>query len=113
MHITHDNGCGFIYRFEIVEKIPPKYSIWNIRQMEENPDYLPLCICYPGTRNVITDKLLAVRMDPEEVSILLKASALGACNLSSARRYISRKSINPVYRERAEKAIPILEKYTD
>lgn len=112
MKVNMNNGYGTTYSFEIVDRIPQHYSVWNIHGIPGHPDLLPLCFCPPGSYEIIPELLRAVRMDPEDCRMLLKASAIGADNLSSAHRLISRKRLSAADRSRIEKAIPILEKYT-
>lgn len=111
--------------YEIVEKIPDGFSIWNIGDNMGRDDYIPLCepdhenpikavgICEVYSVNRRT--LKAIKLVPDEVKILRKASSLGAGNLNEARNFaklFTRSHIATDIQEIIEKAISIFERIT-
>ena len=111
-YIYHDNGYGTTYKFEVVDKIPIGYHIWNI------PDclggYIPLCMCYKGTYTVMQDCLKAVKVeDARERRTLFNGAHRGSDNLKGARRVLADKRIRRDAKERAQKSLPILERLTE
>ena len=99
--------------YTVVDKIPGDYLVWNVAGIEGHPDYLPLCIVYPGTYSVMTNLLLAIKMPKEEQKILRDCSGIaGAGNLEKCRDLLKRKNVKPRIRKLAEKALPLFEKYT-
>ena len=75
---SFDNGYGTTYTFEIVDKIPKGYSIWNISLDNMKDGLIPLCVCYEGTYNVITSALKAIYVESkEDRELLMKASMRG------------------------------------
>lgn len=111
-YIYHDNGYGTTYKFEVVDKIPRGYDIWNI------PDclggYMPLCKCYEGTYTVMQDCLKAIKVESaEERRTLFRGAFRGSANLQGARRVLADKRVRRDAKERAEKSLPILERLTE
>ena len=113
-----NNGYGTTYNFEIVEKIPAGFGIWNIPEIG-NGEYIPV---YESLRpedkdcyDVNTKTLKAVRLDKEEVAILRRAASCGADNVKSAKMALKRVAKSSMMKRKqviAEKALPILEKIT-
>ena len=60
---SFENGYGTTYTFEIVDKIPKGYKIWNIDFNNMAGSLIPLCKCYEGTYNVIPDQLKAIAVE--------------------------------------------------
>ena len=87
------------YTFEIVEKIPEGYEVWNIGRHMQSDELVPLCQVFAGTYNINPDTLKAIKMLPAE-------AAVKAC-----RKYLKRKTIKANRKIAAEKALAILEKY--
>ena len=109
--ISFDNGYGTVYTFEIVDRIPEGYEIWNISD-DKIKGYLPLCQCYPNTYHIIPETLKAIKMPEEDIKFLHKHSV--RYGWSSAERI--RKAINRVKdesrRRNAEHALELLEKFS-
>ena len=72
--VSFDNGYGRTYTFEIVDKIPEGYEVWNIDFDKLGKDLVPLCKCYEGTYNVILDELKAIRIVDEYERMALKTA---------------------------------------
>lgn len=114
MAIIHEvTKWGQEYDYEIVSKIPQNYDVWNIGGINKYPDYLPLCVVFPGTYTVLTGSLLAIRMPEEDQKILHDcAMRTGASNLAKCKRLLNRKNIKQRTRNLAAAALPLFEKYT-
>lgn len=113
--IELDNGYGTVYRFEIVEKIPAGFFVWNI----PDPGFLPVATDLrpgdPECFNVNTASLKAIKMDPAEVKILIHAAGYGIKTKKAAETAIKRQPKSGYMlrkKQLAETALPILEKIT-
>lgn len=111
MKIEHDNGYGTTYIFEVVDKIPAGFEIWNIGGLGE---YIPICeIGNPASVNTRT--LKAIKLNTEEVNILNTAAGKGDKTLKKAKNTLKRVAKTATMRrrqEQARKALPILERIT-
>ncbi|RKI25515.1 hypothetical protein D7V82_20910 [bacterium 1xD8-6] len=116
MTIKHDNGYGTTYIFEVVEKIPAGFEVWNIGGLGE---YIPICQSIrPDDKNchdVNTSTLKAIKLNKEEVTILNKAAGSGVKSVKSAKSTLNRVAKTSMMKRKqmfAEKALPILERIT-
>lgn len=76
--------------FEIVEKIPENYVIWNIGKNMGTDKYIP--ICQLKTKyDVDLFSLKAVPVTPEEYSKLQDASSWGVSSLENAEKALKSK----------------------
>ena len=76
--------------FEIVEKIPENYVIWNIGKNMGTDKYIP--ICQLKTKyDVDLFSLKAVSVTPEEYEKLQNASSWGVSSLENAEKALKRK----------------------
>lgn len=76
--------------FEIVEKIPVNYVIWNIGKNMGTNKYIP--ICQLKTKyDVDLFSLKAVPVTPEEYSKLQDASSWGVSSLENAEKALKSK----------------------
>lgn len=111
MTIKHDNGYGATYIFEVVEKIPEGFEIWNIGGLGE---YIPICEAgNPASVNIST--LKAIKLNAEEVKILNSAAGKGDKTAKKAKSTLKRVAKTATMRRRQEnarKALPILERIT-
>lgn len=113
MTIKHDNGYGTTYIFELVEKIPKGFEIWNIPEIG-NGEYIPICESSKDY-SVNVKTLKAIKLSKEEVAILNKAASGGDKTIKKIRTTLKRVAKTATMRrrqERAEKALPILERIT-
>ena len=104
------------FTFEIVNKVPYGYEVWNIGSMTEG--YLPLCKLsafqpFDGGRNVEIETLKAIRC--EGADVIMKAASYGATTPEKAERLIHRYSKNEGKSrsrtlERCKEALPYLKK---
>ena len=74
---SFENAWGTTYTFEIVDKIPEGYSVWNIN-FDNMCGFIPLCKCYEGTYDVITSELKAIYIEDKKVrDVIEKAKSWG------------------------------------
>lgn len=84
------------FTFEIVDKVPYGYQVWNIGSMTEG--YLPLCKLsafqpFEGARNVDIDTLKAIRCD--NAAAVLRAASRGGHTLEQVKEMIERNAKAP------------------
>lgn len=76
--------------FEIVEKIPPHFFIWNIGENMGTHEYIPICEdLHPEDKEdyqIDLSTLKAVKVTPEEWKKLYKAASLSVGNLAQAEK---------------------------
>lgn len=81
--------------FEITEKIPVGFFVWNIGENMGTHEYIPVCQCMkPGDKEnfeINPDTLKAVKVTPEEWKKLNKAAAWGVGNLLQAEKALKSK----------------------
>ena len=81
--------------FEIVEKIPVRFFVWNIGENMGTHEYIPVCEnLHPENKNdcsVNPVTLKAVNVTPEEWKKLNKAASWGIGNLKQAEKAIKSK----------------------
>ena len=81
--------------FEIVEKIPSNYLVWNIGENMGTDLYIPICqMLRPGDKedfSINPDTLKAVKVAPEEFKKLQKAASYGVSNLKTAEKALKSK----------------------
>lgn len=84
-----------IHVFEIVEKIPAGFFIWNIGENMGTHEYIPLCEdLYPGNKDdysINPETLKAVKVSPDEWEKLNKAASVGVGNLKAAEKALKNK----------------------
>lgn len=105
------------YTFELVDKVPVGYSIWNILSKNMPDGYLPLCRLssrqpFPGGRNIDTESLKAIKV--EGAQIILDAVGGGEQTVKEMEAYIAcHQNAKPdtwahAQVERMKKALPIM-----
>lgn len=116
--IYMDNGYGTTYVFEIVDKIPACYDVWNIPELCGG-EYAPFCMTTePGNKNcfdVNIETLKAVKLSPEDSRILRKAASRGVHAIGQAKRTLARTAKSREMQRKqqlASAALPILERIT-
>ena len=84
-----------IHKFQIVDKIPVGFYIWNIGENMGSDEWIPLAQdLKPGDKEnfeINPDTLKAIRLNPEEVQILRKAAGVGVNSLKTAEKALKRK----------------------
>lgn len=111
--ILVDNGYGTTYDFEIVEKMPQNFEVWNIPEIG-NGEYIPICESSKDY-SVDTKTLKAIKLSKEEVLILHKAASEGDKTVKKIKSTLKRVAKTAAMRrrqEKARKALPILERIT-
>ena len=107
------------HRFEVVEKIPSGFFVWNIGDNMVD-GYIPIAESVrPGDRScyeIRRETLKAIALDPAAIKILRDAANWGITSVKAANRALKRqpKSYNTRrQKELAEAALPILESITE
>lgn len=111
--ILVDNGYGTIHDFEIVEKIPYGFEVWNILEIG-NGEYIPICQS-SADYSVNIETLKAIKLSKEEVAILHNAASEGDKTVKKIKSTLKRVAKTAAMRrrqEKARKALPILERIT-
>lgn len=99
------------YSFEIVEKIPVGYEIWNIGNHMQSAELVPLCQS-DESYYINPNTLKAIKMTPEDATIVKKASAwYGLSSSKACVKYLKRKSGKAMKKNAAQTALKIFEKY--
>ena len=92
---TKSNLCERQDVFEIVDKIPENFFIWNIGENMGANEYIPLAQdLKPGDKEnfeINPETLKAIRLNPEEVQILRKAAGVGVNSLKTAEKALKSK----------------------
>lgn len=113
--------CERIDIFEIVEKVPEGFVIWNIGENMGTDDYIPFAMRLSYNKDddnyhhINTNNLKAIKLPVEEVQLLRKAAHNGITSLQEAEKAL--KSKRKGYwsdrkREHATKTIDIFRKIT-
>lgn len=107
------------HEFEVVEKIPSNYFVWNIGENMGHDDYIPLAQdLHPGDKDdyrINQYTLKAIKLVPEEVEKLRAAASWGINNLATARKALKSKRkgcTSNKKRALAELTIEIFERIT-
>lgn len=81
--------------FEVVDKIPSGFFVWNIGENMETHEYIPVCEdLHPEDKEnyeINTATLKAVKVAPDEWEKLNKAAHWGVGNLKQAEKAIKSK----------------------
>ena len=105
--------------FEIIEKIPNNYFVWNIGENMGTDEYIPICEdLHPEDKDnyeINPNTLKAIKLSVEEVKVLRKAAHVGIVSKKTAEKAL--KSKRKGYwsdrkREQAAKTIDIFNKIT-
>lgn len=105
--------------FEVVEKIPGNFFVWNIGENMGHDDYIPLCEdLHPEDKEDYTinkNTLKAIKLPVEEVQLLREAAHFGVNSLQTATKALKSKRRgywSDRKREQAKKTIKIFERIT-
>ena len=114
-----NESCNNVHTFEIVNKIPLGFFVWNIGENMGHPEYIPLCEdLHPEDRNnydINTCTLKAIKLPSEEVQLLRAAAHWGVKNKAEAEKALKSKRkgyISNKKRYHAEKTIDIFNRIT-
>lgn len=82
--------------YEIVNKIPSGYFVWNIGDNMGSDDYIPLCELLNSSDNdgfqIDKSTLKAIKLDTNDVISLRKAASYGVHDLKSAKKAFNLKN---------------------
>lgn len=105
--------------FEVVEKIPTGFFVWNIGENMGTDEYIPICEdLHPGDKDnyeIKTSTLKAIRLSREEVETLREAAHVGIVSKKTAEKALKSKRRgywSDRKREQAEKTIDIFKRIT-
>ena len=112
--MTIDNGWGRMDTYEIVDKIPSGYFVWNIAPIGDDEDYIPLAQ-WEDKENctVRLDTLKAIKVGADKAKIISKAASVGVNTKKTAERAVFGKRVNNLKRGRAMLALPIFEQISE
>lgn len=89
------NLCDKTDVFEIVEKIPAGFFVWNIGENMGTHEYIPVCEkLHPEDKDsfeINPATLKAVKVTPDEWKKLSKAASWGITNLKQAEKALKSK----------------------
>lgn len=105
--------------FEIVEKVPAGFFVWNIGDNMGHDEYIPLCEdLHPEDKDnyeINTSTLKAIRLSREDVEALREAAHAGIVSKKTAEKALKSKRRgywSDRKREQATKTIDIFNKIT-
>lgn len=108
------------HTFEIVEKIPGNYLVWNIGENMGTDLYIPICqMLHSGDKedfSINPDTLKAVPVTSKEYKALQKAASYGVSSLKTAEKALRSKRhgyISDKKRELAALTIDIFKRLTE
>ena len=100
--------------FQIVDRIPKGFFVWNIGQNMKSPEWIPLCEdLHPEDKDdysINPDTLKAIKLPENEVQLLRDAAGFGVNSLATAEKALKsrrRGYMSDRAREQAEKVIDI------
>ena len=107
------------YIFEIVEKIPAGFFVWNIGENMGTDEYIPICEdLHPEDKDsydINASTLKAIKLSREEVEALRGAAHVGIVSKGTAEKALKSKRRgywSDRKRAEAEKTIDIFKKIT-
>lgn len=105
--------------FEIVEKIPKNFFVWNIGENMGSDEYIPICedLRPKDKKNfeINSETLKVIKLPQEEVELLRDAASVGIVSKSTAEKALQSKRKgywSNRKREQAEKTIEIFNRIT-
>lgn len=113
-------GTNRVHTFEIVEKAPRNYFLWNIGENMGSDEYIPFCEdLYPNdprSFEINTKTLKAIKLSKGEVSLLREAASEGIGSKKTAEKALRSKRTGrnaETKRDYAEKTIGIFKRITE
>ena len=117
--ITTKDTFGKSKSYEVVEKIPSGFFIWNIGENMGDDEYIPICEdLHPEDKDnyeINTSTLKAIKLSIEEVKVLREAAHVGIVSKKTAEKALKSKRRgywSDRKREQAAKTIDIFNKIT-
>lgn len=111
--------CEGIDVFEIVEKIPENYFIWNIGENMGTDEYIPLAEdLHPEDKDnyeINCNTLKAIKLSVEDVKLMRRAANYGIVSKATAEKALKNKRrgyMSDRKRAEAEKTIDVFRKIT-
>ena len=105
--------------FEIVEKIPASFFVWNIGENMGTDEYIPICEdLHPEDKDnyeININTVKAIKLSREDVEALREAAHCGIVSKTTAEKALKSKRRgywSDRKREQAEKTIDIFKKIT-
>ena len=112
--------CETTHIFEIVEKIPKSFFVWNIGENMGSDEYIPIATdLRPGVKDdyrINPASLKAIKLNPEEVKALRKAAGYGINSKDTAEKALKSKRTGRMAdrkRKEAEATIEIFNRITE
>ena len=103
-----DNGYGRTDHYEIVDKVPAGFFVWNIGE-HAPAGYVPLCESMPDDEwSVNLDTLKAIKHD--HAREILRAAGAGGTTLAKCRK--KARGSDEWVRKRCAEALPYMEQMT-
>lgn len=117
--ITTKDTFGKSRSYEVVEKIPSGFFVWNIGENMGTDEYIPVCEdLHPEDKDnyeINPYTLKAIKLSVEEVKALRKAASVGINSKRTAERALKSKRRgywSDRKRAEAEKTIEIFKRIT-
>ena len=110
----YSESFGKVDVFEIVDKIPTGFFVWNIGDNMGHDEYIPVCQDFfskdTASSEIYTRTLKAIKLSLEEVKLLRKAAGYGVNSKETAEKALRCKRkgrLSDIKRFHAEKTIDI------
>jgi hypothetical protein len=120
MTITTKDTFGKEKTYEVVDKIPAGFFVWNIGENMGTDEYIPLAEWMePSNKSsydINPETLKAIKLEKHDVEILREAAGYGVASKKDAERAVRRnaKSYMAIRKKMlAEMALPIFENITE
>ena len=117
--ITTKDTFGNLRDYEVVEKIPSGFYVWNIGENMGSDEYIPICEdLHPEDKDnyeINPYTIKAIKLNAEEVKALREAAHVGINNKKTAEKALKSKRRgywSDRKREQATKTIEIFNKIT-
>ena len=117
--ITTKDTFGKCKTYEVVNKIPSGFYVWNIGENMGDDEYIPICEdLHPEDKDnyeINPNTLKAIRLSVEEVKALRKAAHFGIVSKKTAEKALKSKRhgyLSDRKRAEAEKTIDIFKRIT-
>ena len=117
--ITTKDTFGKSRSYEVVDKIPIGFYVWNIGENMGTDEYIPICEdLHPEDKDnyeINPDTIKAIKLNAEEVKALRKAASVGIVSKKTAEKALKSKRRgywSDRKREQAEKTIDIFKRIT-
>ena len=117
--ITTKDTFGNLRDYEVVEKIPSGFYVWNIGENMGTDEYIPICEdLHPEDKDnyeINPYTIKAIKLNAEEVKALREAAHVGINNKKTAEKALKSKRRgywSDRKREQATKTIEIFNKIT-